>query len=194
MLEPEDRAHCYNNSEFGTKYPGSKLHVDNGKIYGVWMSGQNYQTKSALYGAYPSSYLPRITKLFPYEKEVLHLFSGSLPPGDYIRFDCKPERDPDVIGDAHNLSEYLVEDAFDVIYADPPYSTRDAEEHYDTPMVNRKKCVHEAWKVLKKGGWLVWMDEVWPMFKKTELTFRGAIPMIRSTNHRVRAVFLFEKV
>ena len=47
---------------------------------------------------------------------------------------------------------------------------------------------------MKPGGNLVWLDQAWPMFRKDELRIWGVICVIRSTNHRVRAVFIFEKL
>ena len=82
---------------------------------------------------------------------------------------------------------------FSLILADPPYSEEDAKR-YGTPMVNRNTALKEATKILKPGGNLVWLDQVWPMFRKAELRLWGVIGVIRSTNHRVRAVFIFEKL
>ena len=41
------------------KYPPSLLISDN-TILGLWVMGNNYTTKSDLYGAYPHGYLQRI--------------------------------------------------------------------------------------------------------------------------------------
>ncbi len=124
---------------------------------------------------------------------MLHLFSGSLPPSeDYTRFDIRPEMEPDVVGDAHALGEHFDSDAFDLIYADPPYSVEDAER-YGTPMVKRRKIMASVKQILEPGGWLVWLDQAWPQFSKADFIFRGAIGAVRSTNHRVRAVFFFER-
>ena len=192
-LSVEERAERYD--EAFPQFPGSHLRVDGGKLYGNWMGGQNYQNATRLYGAYPPSYLPRMQALFPDKERVLHLFSGSLPPGDYVRFDLMrdDQRDPDVQGDAHELSQLFSTGKFDLIYADPPYSTEDAK-HYGTPMVKRKKVLEQCHDVLEPGGWVVWLDQVWPMFSKKLFTFRGFVSLVRSTNHRVRAAFFFERV
>lgn len=161
-------------------------------LYGVWVLGNDYRG-SGYYGAYPPGFLKRLMAMFPDPGNVLHLFSGSLPASpDYTRFDIR-ETTPDVCGDAHRMSSYFTPSSFDLIVADPPYSVEDAE-HYGAPMVNRNQVVRECVKVLRPGGHLVWLDQAWPMFRKAELHLWGTIGIVRSTNHRVRAVFFFERV
>ena len=189
-MKLEERAERYN--EAFPKWP--KLVVDKGWLYGVWNIGACYKG-IGYYGNYPYRYMDRISSLFPDREDVLHLFSGSLPPGPYTRFDIglNDQAQFDVKGDAQELSEYFGEDTFDIIYADPPYSQKDAD-NYGCKMPNRFKVVKECAKVLRPGGFLVWMDEVLPMYRKAEFKRVGEIGISRSTNHRVRFVFIFERV
>lgn len=188
-MELQDRAKLY--SEKFPNYP--KLTVDKGWLTGVWLIGNYYKNATRYYGAYPHSYLKRITSLFPDSEIVLHLFSGSLGKDtEGIKFDINPEYKPDVIGDAHKLSDYFKDDYMDLILADPPYSNEDAE-YYGKPMINRNKVLKECVKILRKDGFLVWLDQVFPMFRKIELKLVGTIGLIRSTNHRVRVAFIFQK-
>jgi hypothetical protein len=132
--------------------------------------------------------------MFPDAQRVLHLFSGSLPAdeqGRYVRFDC--QGNADVIGDAHELSRYFAPDTFDLILADAPYSVEDAE-HYGTPMIKRNTVLAECGKVLQRDGFIVWLDQVLPMFRKSELHLCGAIGVVRSTNHRFRVASFFRKI
>lgn len=184
----DERVKLYNGAF--VHYPG--MFYDKGWILGVWNIGNNYKG-SGYHGSYPPSYLRRITSLFPDCKKVLHLFSGSLVPGKYIRFDINGELEPDVVGDAEELSQHVKENHFDIIYADPPYTESDALK-YGNPMVNRNKVVKECHKVLKPGGFLCWMDMVLPMYSKKQFKRVGEISISRSTNHRVRCVFIFQKV
>lgn len=207
-LTLEARAALYHQAF--PKFP--PLMVWNGRIEGALMfMGNNYKT-SGYYGAYPHGYLERIMSMFPDHKRPLHLFSGSLPPGPYVRFDRLPEH-ADVVGDAEKLSSYFAHKSgkyqqFDLIIADPPYSQSDAE-HYGVPLCSRSKVIKECLKVLAPGGFLVWLDQVWPMHKKVESPTVGVlyvreefpelaqvaeIGMVKSTNHRVRATFIFQKV
>ena len=199
----------YRTSDICKKYPASVPYVgSDGRIYGNWMIGQDYRSRRGYYGEYPRSYLIRVMALFPPNldpQRTLHLFSGSINRDNCKSptFDMDPANElrPSQRGDAHRLSEYFQPDAFDIILADPPYSEEDAR-HYGTPLINRNKVIKEAEKVLVVGGWIVWLDQVFPMFcskngKSSEryanLTFMGWISVVRSTNHRVRCAFFFQK-
>ena len=163
------------------------------RIEGLWIMGNNYTTKTNFYGAYPHGYLPRVMSMFPDKEKIAHLCSGSLPKSDdYLRVDINPDRCPDIVADAEKLSETIAPSSFDLILVDPPYSKEDAE-HYGTVMLSRKKVLAECHKVLKPGGWVLWLDQVLPMFAKKNWHWGLAIGMIKSTNHRVRCVFGFEK-
>ena len=175
-------------------YPEATFIGGDGRIVGTWVMGNNYRVKSTYYGGYPAGYLKRIKALFPDKESVLHLFSGKVDtelfPGK--RIDINPDREPDVVGDAHKLSEYFKED-FDLILADPPYSIEDCD-HYGTIMVKRNTVLKEAYKVLKPGGHLVWLDQVLPQYRKIELKPVAYIGMVKSTNHRFRVITIFEKI
>jgi hypothetical protein len=160
-------------------------------LIGVWDLGNNYKG-SGFYGSYPNGYLRRVMCMFPDAKQVLHLFSGSLPPGPYTRFDC--HEPADVIGDAHELSRHCYTSclSFDLVLADPPYTKEDAAR-YGTPMVHRAKIMREVAKVTYSGGWLVWLDTVKPMYRKCEWILRVEVAVVGSTNHRVRMAFFFQR-
>lgn len=184
-LTLEDRAKMYN--EKFPDYP--ELYVSNGWILGVWVIGNYYRNRNEYYGCYPHSYLKRIKSLFPDCTKRLHLFSGSVQEDD--TFDINSAYNPTYVGDAHKLSS-IVKRKYDLVLADPPYSAEDAK-HYGTPMINRNIVVGESVKVLEPKGFLVWLDQVYPMYRKKELNLVGAIGVIISTNHRVRVAFIFRK-
>lgn len=204
-LAPQDRINLYREAFSGF----APLYLMNGRIEGLWIMGQNYTVKTGYYGGYPHGYLQRVMAMFPDAKRVLHLFSGCVEKTapEHVTFDMNPDRKPDVVGNAERLSEYAP-GPFDLILADPPYSVEDCE-HYGTPMVSRSKVVKECFRVLAPGGHLVWLDQVFPMFRKVEtplvgtiylreelpegMVQAGEIGMVKSTNHRVRAVFMFRK-
>jgi hypothetical protein len=105
---------------------------------------------------------------------------------------------PELVGDVLNCRELV--DAvlpqgtrFDLVTADPPYSSQDAE-HYQTPMIDRRKVMAALADVTFRGGHLVWLDTVWPMHSKTQWITVGRICLVRSTNHRVRLVSIFQRV
>lgn len=198
------RAKFYNDAH-AKKYPDSHLTVGNRFITGVWMSGNNYKRHEPYYGAYPPNYLPRIISLFPDSERILHLFSGSLDKStlertfsehEHVLIDTDPKSalKGALQIDAEGLSNALDANlAPDLVLADPPYSAEDAE-HYGKALINKKKVINECWKILKPGGYLVWMDQSYPMFKKTMWKIVGTIGIIRSTNHRVRMVFIFVRL
>jgi hypothetical protein len=156
-------------------------------IEGIWVMGNIYKT-SGYYGAYPYGYLKRMKALFYdiSEEDTLHIFSGSLDKDKYNCVDIHNDMD------CHHLSSYFPKGLFKLIYADPPYSFEDAI-HYGTSMVNRNKVLKECGKLLDKGGLIVWLDQVLPMYKNSFMKPIGYIGMVKSTNHRFRVITIFEK-
>lgn len=187
-----ERARNYKNVY--PNYP--PLVFSHGWLYGVWDIGRHYKS-SGYYGAYPPGFLQRVKTLYPDAMRILHLFSGSLtkavPPlgSQIIRLDINPELEPDIIGDAHQLSS-LVPLPQDLIIADPPYSEEDAR-HYGYPLVKRNTVVRECVKVLARGGHLVWLDQVRPQYRKKDWNAIGEIGVALGTNRRVRMIFILEK-
>lgn len=196
---------------------------DSGMVTGTWMIGACYKNPNPLYGAYPRGYLGRVHAMFPSAKRILHAFSGGLcgqtaeEPAVVAAMRAFPESD--VVGpeevelvDMHgpesgryptwkgDILDYPAAalstkgfEPFDLILADPPYSADDAAK-YDCPPVNRGKVIHALREIAAKGANLVWLDQVWPMHRKTDWQTWGTIGLIRSTNHRVRMVTIFEAV
>jgi hypothetical protein len=172
------------------KYPKySKLIINRNCIEGIWVMGNNYTTKTTLYGAYPYGYLERIYSLYPLIKgKTLHLFSGSLPDSkDYDKVDYNTGLD------AETFSEIIPHNTYELILADPPYSIEDCDR-YGCCMVKRNVVFKQAYNVLKKGGVLIWLDQVLPNYKKDEFRIEGRIGMVKSTNHRFRVITIFVKL
>lgn len=197
------------------------LLASHGWLTGTWAIGACYKNPNKLYGAYPYGYLKRVHAMFPEAKRILHVFSGGLTRRaameeagwkiDHDKTDLMllasgynmelvdihgPEqgRFPTWQGD---LFDYCADtnnhNEFDLVLADPPYSADDAEK-YNVAMVNRGAVTNALSSVVKPGGTLVWLDVVWPMFQKAKWNCYGHIGLVRSTNHRMRLVSMFEKV
>lgn len=182
----------------------SPVHEHNGIIYGFWLCGNDYHNPSGYYGAFPPSFLKRIGWLFAdiEDYQVLHLFAGKTPPGTWKSecfVDINPEvlnlELPHIIGNAEELSTDMIAAGldFDLIVADPPYDENHVK--YGTKKVNKKKVVKECAKVLTKGGHLVWIDTIIPMWAKSDgYRLRGTIGMVQSTNHKCRVITILEKI
>lgn len=184
------------------KYHASHLRVVREKkadvLYGTWLIGNDYRNKSAYYGAYPPSYLERVRALFPDVPAIdeqrgrlttLHAFSGSLPEGPYVR--CDSLQPAEIQGSVYQLDRAR-DGCYRLVIADPPYSEADARK-YGTPMVNRGRALRSIARVTEPRGHVVWLDTVWPMFSKTQWRTVGRIALVRSTNHRVRLISIFER-
>lgn len=195
------RANAY--ASVYTKWPASWPRrvdeQDRDVIYATWVLGNDYRTRSKLYGAYPHGYLDRVLALFPDvdRAQILHVFAGSVAADVWTRLDSKAERGADVIGNVYDCAALLRDrmpvGGYPLVLADPPYSSADAEK-YGTPMVNRGKAMRAIADVTMPGGHLVWLDTVWPMHSKTQWVTVGRISVWRSTNHRLRACTIFQRV
>jgi len=174
--------------------PSSLAIGDDGRLFGVWVLGNNYRVASGYYGGYPHGYLARVKALFPDKQRVLHLFSGHVDlatfPGDTV--DLNASLQPTYVDDAQTLANVPVEQ-YDLVLADPPYSVEDAE-HYQTTMVDRNRVMRVLGARLPVGAHVAWLDQVLPMYRKSALETVGYIGIVKSTNHRFRVLTLFEKL
>ncbi len=174
----------------------------NGVVAGCWWFGRWYNTSRDnnghyFYGAYPKGFIERVqllfAPLFP-EGSILHLFSGTMVGNgeQVITFDIRLELNPNVVGNAEKVGEYFTR-KFDLILADPPYE--DNYKKYGTPKFSRKKVIQSCSQILKPNGYLCWLDTMVPQWRKQDgWLYRGDIGIIQSTNHRVRALTILQKV
>ena len=173
-------------------------------LYATWLIGAMWGSETPYYGSYPRTYLARVMALFPPPKptlrdrgheapSILHVFSGSVPAGPYVRLDINPECGAELVGSVYDLGKmFLGRRPFRLVLADPAYSAEDSQR-YGTDMINRLKATKAVAAVTKPGGHMVWLDTCWPQFKKTQWATVGRITIIRSTNHRVRLCSIFER-
>ena len=189
QLSLEERTALY--SQAFPKYPS--LWFDKGWLMGVWVLGNMYKRANGYYGAFPGNFLKRTLSLFPDRTKTLHLFSGTLAaqPGE-VTVDCQVTDTvhPSVVADAKKLP--FDAGMFDFVLADPPYTSKDAE-NYHTPMISRRHVMAEIARVMVPGGMLAWLDTVRPMYRATEWQQVGGIMVLVSTNTRARCLSLFER-
>jgi hypothetical protein len=176
-----------------TRFPVSMAIGGDGRVFGIFRMGNNYRVKSDYPGGFPAGYLKRIKALFPEKKRVLHLFSGKVDleamPGHTV--DLDPDLNPTFLDDAQTL-ENVPLDEYDLVLADPPYSTEDAE-HYKPSMVSRKR-VMDALSRCVPGTHLVILDQVLWMYRKDTWSLEAEIGMVKSTNHRFRVIIVFQRI
>lgn len=187
-------------------WPASHLRVEieQGRevLYGHWVVGATWGNLNPLYGSYPRTYLERMHALFPdFDGDTLHVFSGGLKKDpSYLRLDLRarplPGIRPELVGSVYDAAALLrtQTDRHDVglVYADPPYSVEHAKR-YDTPMVQRSLAVKELARVVRPGGYVVWLDVQWPIHSATHWATVGRITVIRSTNHVVRLATILQR-
>lgn len=86
------------------------------------------------------------------EPKILNLFCGMNIQG--FRVDLNPEVNPDIVCDAHVLTSYMRK-KFDIILADPPYSTKESLDLYGTPALKYKTWTGECDRLLRVDGLLI---------------------------------------
>ena len=188
-LELQDRVDAYH--EAFPKYP--QLYLDKGWLMGVWVLGNMYKRANGYYGAFPGNFLKRVLSLFPDRTNTLHLFSGTLvAQQDEVTVDCQATDTvkPSIVADAKKLP--LSNASFDFVLADPPYTSKDAE-NYGTPMISRRHVMAEVARIIEPEGYLAWLDTVRPMYRAVEWKQVGAIMVLVSTNTRARCLSIFER-
>lgn len=182
------------NYEKMTGFPKALFESADGRVVGIWVMGNDYRVKSKFYGGYPAGYLRRVKALFPDKINVLHLFAGRVDtaafPGKTV--DVNPELKPDYLDDAHTLTKVPLA-SFDLVMADPAYSHEDTV-HYGTPMIQRNRVLSTLGQGLARGCHIVWLDQVLPMYRKTDFKVEAYIGMVKSTNHRFRVITIFKKL
>ncbi len=99
---------------------------------------------------------------------------------------------PTYVCDAEQRLDGVPLDSYDIVLADPPYSVEDAER-YETTMVRRNKVLRRLAEGCRPGTHVVWLDQVLPMYRRTEWSLVGVIGMVKNTCHRFRVVTIFER-
>ena len=125
---------------------------------------------------------------------TLNVFCGMNQRG--YRVDMKEEVKPDLLCDIHKLSEYLhpVGPRFDLIIADPPYSTDEAKEIYGTPPLKYKTWTNECDKYLKCGGlFMVYHKFVMPNPNPEKYEVVKRVFIGNRTMHLPRVCIVFQK-
>lgn len=190
-LSLSDRADMY--ARTFPNYP--PLHATDRWLLGVWMIGNCYKRKHGFHGEYPPSYLGRILSLFPDVgmRETLHLFAGTVAKEypEALTYDISPEFEPTWCADVMDIGKYKQQiGQVALVIADPPYTTADAKRYLAPPM-NKRLVLREVRKVVRPGGFLVWLDLIIPIYRKQDWQLVGTIALLLGTNRRVRVISIF---
>jgi hypothetical protein len=163
-------------------------------IYGHWFIGGLFKNRTRYYGAYPRTYPERVRAMFPdvRDRHVLHLFSGSLPKGQYTRLDCNPRLGAELVGSAYELRTLARDRRFELVMADPPYSAVHAKK-YGTRPVNKARVMRVLAETVPPGAHVVWLDWGPPIYRSVDWHAYGSITVVRSTNQPVREATFFQR-
>jgi hypothetical protein len=126
------------------------------------------------------------------EPIVLNLFCGMNKYG--FRIDLKEEVSPDLLCDAHSFAEKIGEKKFNLIIADPPYSTDEATKLYGTPPLKYKTWTNQCDMVLENGGLLmVYHKYVMPNPNPEKYIVVKRVFVGNRTMHLARVCVVFQK-
>lgn len=104
-----------------------------------------------VYGQYPRGLIKRVLPwLLCLRREIVHVCSGSLPPGEGIRVDIRPEAKPDVLADGRALP--FADGSVAAVMLDPPYCEEYARSLYKVEYPRPSHLLVEAARVVRPGG------------------------------------------
>lgn len=144
-----------------------------------------------VFGQYPRTLIPNLLPWLKCERrEVLHVCSGALPPGEGIRVDIRPDAHPDILADGRALP--LAEGSVAAVMLDPPYTEHYARDLYGVDYPRPSHLLREAARVVRPGGRIAFVHYITPnpppgcrVVKVFGLSVGFSFPM--------RAVTIFER-
>jgi hypothetical protein len=144
-----------------------------------------------VYGQYPAVL---ISKLLPWlrcgRREVLHVCSGALPPGEGIRVDVRAEARPDIVADGRRLP--FATGSIAAALIDPPYSEHYARELYGVDYPRPAHLLAEAVRVVRPNGRIGIVHYIVPS-PPDGARFMKTFGLSMGFGYPMRAVTFFEK-
>lgn len=148
-------------------------------------------TPRKVFGQYPRGLIAKILPWLACERrEVLHVCSGSLPPGEGVRVDINPDAHPDILADGRHLP--LADGSVAAVMLDPPYTKQYARDLYGCEYPLPSHLLAEAARVVRPGGRIVFVHYLVPM-PPPRCTFVRAFGLSMGFGFQMRAVTVFER-
>lgn len=114
-----------------------------------------------VFGQYPKTLIGNLLPWLGCERrEILHVCSGSLPPGEGIRVDVRKEAHPDILADGRALP--LADGSVAAVMLDPPYTAHYAKDLYGVPYPRPSHLLREAARVVRPGGRIAFVHYITP--------------------------------
>lgn len=179
--EPEALVERINRSRYGFTV------LERGWIHGTWYTGTKFAA-SSYWGQFPGNLLARVQVMFPVER-LLHLCSGHTYIAGAVNVDVMPTPAIDVRADVETLP--FRDGSFAVALIDPPYSQEDAQRYGVKRLVSTGKVLSEARRVLVPGGYLIWLDERYPSYRRADWRLMGLIGVVTGFERRSRLLSFF---
>ena len=108
-------------------------------------------TPEAVFGQYPRGFIAKILPWLRCERrEILHVCSGSLPPGEGTRVDMRPAARPDVLANGEALP--FADGTAAAVMLDPPYTEGYAKNLYGIRYPVPARLLREAARVTRPCG------------------------------------------
>lgn len=152
----------------------------------LWYLPRPNGTKYA--GGFPLHFEKRLFEMYK-PVSILQPFGGKSEYG--LRCDINPEVSPDIVCDAHHLP--FIDNSFDFVLCDPPYSTDLSGRLYKTGPVKDGQYIKEAVRVCKLGGHIALYHWVMPPRPKGT-RFDRIIVIITRVRHHARFCAVFQKI
>ena len=148
-------------------------------------------TPAHFWGAYPKDFIKWACRAMNCDRhDVVHFCSGSLPAGEGLRIDIRPEVLPDIVADCRSAP--LPDNSAAAVMIDPPYSVEYAKDLYETDYPRPSHLLREASRISMPGapiGILHFLVAMPPPAASIDAIYG----VTTGPNYRIRAFTIFRK-
>ena len=157
----------------------------------LWSASEALVMPEGVGGQYPKGFLDLLARVLGVPRaSILHICSGSLPPGEGIRVDVRAAAVPDVLADGRKLP--FADETFDAVAIDPPYSTEYARDLYGVEYPRPSHLLAEASRVVRGGGRVSMLHFLVPASPDC-LEFDRVFGVTTGVGYRIRALTVWRK-